>query len=462
MSSADKGFPISRQNNGPYFSRYTTRQLTVDSADLSPSHRTFQSQSLSPTSTPGLNRPNITPSISPTSLLNFSLQSDNRRYSEGNQKRPKSCGTETFRHNSNQDLLSEHRKQRPKAKFANVVSKHTASILAVAALQEPRSGAHKKSLITNSCPNLVAPFSGKASETEIKPKESESTHKPEISAQKPEIKVPLNPTCVSRNNLKVPDVFTTSFTHSKTPTTDSVKAAKKPATYTLSLTDIPDSVRQSKKLSLRRTISLTKDDNLKLAHLLSIDMYRDEQIAQVTDYLFIGSIESAYNERRLCRLDIESLVDISNMSEMQVPSNKKTQCPCLCQTDFRHFRSRLIIAVADDEKEDIGQYFEEVNRFVEAARRCGRKVLVYSYEGKSRAAVFAMQYLMSYESLLLRQAYSIVKKQRPGVALNPGFQKTLESLEKTLFPDAKPSVNICNEYLNVADPQAIKCAWIDC
>lgn len=122
----------------------------------------------------------------------------------------------------------------------------------------------------------------------------------------------------------------------------------------------------------------------------------------------------------------------------------------------------MIIAVADDEKEDIGQYFEEVNRFVEAARRCGRKVLVYSYEGKSRAAVFVMQYLMSYESLLLRQAYSIVKKQRPGVALNPGFQKTLESLEKTLFPDAKPSVNICNEYLNVADPQAIKCAWIDC
>ena len=453
MSSADKGVPISRQNNGPYFSRYTTRQLTVDSADLSPSHRAYHSPTLSPTASPAL----VHPSLSPTSLQNFCLQSDYRRYSDGN--RPNSCGTIT-RITSNQDLVSDNKRQFSKSKFANIVNKHTASILAVAALNEPRTGNRKKSLITNSCPNLVGPFIAKSKpqEADIKHRESDSALQIKL---KTDNKVALNQ---SKNNLKVPDLFTTSFTHSKQPTTitDTVQATKKSATYTLSLQDIPDCVRQSKKLTLRRTISLTKDDNLKIAQLLSMDMYRDDQVAQVTDYLFVGSIESAYNERRLCRLDIESLVDISNLSEMQVPSNKKTQCPCLCRTDFNHFRSRLIIAVADDEKEDVEQYFEEVNRFIEAARRCGRKVLVYSYEGKSRAAVFAMQYLMSYENLLLRQAYNIVKKQRPCVALNPGFQKTLETLEKTLFPDAKPSVNICNEYLNVADPQAIKCAWIDC
>lgn len=455
MSSAEKGFSISRQNNGPYFSRYTTRQLTVDSADLSPSHRAYHSPTLSPTAAPGFNHPNL----SPTSLQSFTLHTDTRRYSEGNSNRPNSCGTITTRVTLNQDLTSENKRLHHKAKFANIVNKHTASILAVAALQEPRSGSRKKSLITNSCPNLVGPFAGRKPEADIKHRESDSALQLKL---KTDNKVCLNQTGVSRNNLKVPDVFTTSFTHSKTETTDSVQVTKKPATYTLSLQDIPDGIRQSRKLTLRRTTSLTKDDNQKLAHLLSMDMYRDDQIAQVTDYLFVGSIESAYNERRLCRLDIESLVDISNLSEMQVPSNKKTQCPCLCQTDFKHFRSRLIIAVADDEKEDVAQYFEEVNRFIEAARRCGRKVLIYSYEGKSRAAVFAMQYLMSYENLLLRQAYNIVKKQRPCIALNPGFQKTLETLEKSLFPDAKPSVNICNEYLNVADPQAIKCAWIDC
>ena len=460
MSSAEKGFSITRQTNGPYFSRYTNRQLTVDSAELSPTHRAYHSPALSPTSALGHSRPPISPALSPTAVLKYNLISENRRNSEGNQTRPNSGGTETTEHSSNQILNTEHRKGRNKGRFANVVSKHSATILAVATLQEHRSGSRKKQLVTNSCPNLVAPFSGKTSGADIKQINSDSDI--EIR-QTSGLAVSLHSTANSRNNLKVPDLFTTSFTHSKTDTTDSVKSiAKKPAIYTLSLQDIPDSVRQSKKLSLRRTISLTKDDSLKIAHLLSVDMYRDEQIAQVTDYLFVGSIESAYNERRLCRLDIESLVDISNMSEMQVPSNKKTQCPCLCQTDFRHFRSRLIIAVADDEKEDIGPYFEEVNRFIEAARRCGRKVLVYSYEGKSRAVVFAMQYLMSYESLLLRQAYNLIKKQRPCVALNPGFQRALETLEKTLFPDAKPSVNICNEYLNVADPQAIKCAWIDC
>jgi protein-tyrosine phosphatase len=118
--------------------------------------------------------------------------------------------------------------------------------------------------------------------------------------------------------------------------------------------------------------------------------------------------------------------------------------------------------VPDEENDGIDQYFEEVNKFIEGARRCSKKVLIYSYEGKSRAALFAVQYLMSYEGLLLRQAYNMVKKQRPQVSLNPSFQKALERLEKTLFPDEKHSVNICNEYLNVADPQAIKCAWIDC
>ena len=453
MSSAEKGFPISRQNNGPYFSRYSTRQLTVDSAELSPSHRTYRSPTLSPTAIPVL----VNPNLSPTSLQNFCLQTDTRRYSDGN--RPNSCGTITTRITSNQD----NSRHITKSKFANIVNKHTASILAVSALQEPRIGDRKKPLITNSCPNLVGPFIAKPRTQEVDDKHRDNDGEVQLKLQSND-KVALNQANFSRNNLKVPDLFTTSFTHSKqpTPVTDPEQAAKKPATYTLSLQDIPDCVRQSKKLNLRRTISLTKDENLKIAQLLSMDMYRDDQVAQVTDYLFVGSIESAYNERRLCRLDVESLVDISNLSEMQVPSNKKTQCPCLCQTDFKHFRSRLIIAVADDEKEDVAQYFEEVNRFIEAARRCGRKVLVYSYEGKSRAAVFAMQYLMSYENLLLRQAYNLVKKQRPCVALNPGFQKTLETLEKSLFPDAKPSVNICNEYLNVADPQAIKCAWIDC
>lgn len=338
--------------------------------------------------------------------------------------------------------------QKPKGKFANLVNKHSVSIFAAAAFKEAQEKLQTKKL-TASCPDLIH---------ERKPKEILVKANCSVSALD-KIARKNSDQITGGKSLKVPDIFTTSFTHS-----DTAETKRNLQKSSLSLQDFPVLSKHVEKNTLQRTRSLTKTDpdNLKIGSLLPPNMYRDEQIAQITDYMFVGSIESAYNERRLCRLDIESLVDISNLSEMQVPPQKKLACPCLCQTEFKHFRSRLIIAVPDEENDGIDQYFEEVNKFIEGARRCSKKVLIYSYEGKSRAALFAVQYLMSFEGLLLRQAYNMVKKQRPQVSLNPSFQKALENLEKTLFPDEKHSVNICNEYLNVADPQAIKCAWIDC
>jgi hypothetical protein len=191
-------------------------------------------------------------------------------------------------------------------------------------------------------------------------------------------------------------------------------------------------------------------------------MFRNEHVSQLLDYLYIGSVESAYNEPLLCKLKIDSLVDMSNMSASQVPSNKKLHCPCLCGNEARHFRSRLIIRLDDKEDEDIEQYCEEINKFIDSSKRCGRKVLIFSYHGNSRAPAAAIQYMMKQEEFLLRQAYNLVKNQRPSVEINQGFQDILEALERRFFPEAKPSVSFGNDYLNIADPQAIKCAWIDC
>ena len=191
-------------------------------------------------------------------------------------------------------------------------------------------------------------------------------------------------------------------------------------------------------------------------------MYKNEHVSQILDYLFIGSVETAYNEPQLCRLEINSLIDMTNMSASQVPSAKKLHCPCMCSQADRHFRSRLIIRIDDDENEDIEQYFSEINKFIDGARRCGKKVLIFSYNGKSRAPTAAIQYMMRYENFLLRQAYNLLKNQRPLIDVNPGFQDTLERIERGLFPEAKPSISFSNDYLNIADPQAIKCAWVDC
>lgn len=329
----------------------------------------------------------------------------------------------------------------------NIVNKHAVTIFAAASFKLAHEKNCKKKL-TVSCPNLIHDrkpdvnkriVNGTGSFSDLGSFERNNSR--QLSG-------------LNRNKLTVPDIFTTSFTHSKDTSANSQDVVSRQDSTTTN--------RQHEKPITRIPLAKTESVDVNTIRLLSPDMYRDEQIAQITEYMFVGCIESAHNERRLCRLEIESLVDISNLSEMQIPAHKKLHCPCLCPTESKHFRSRLIIAVPNEENDAIDQYFEEVNKFIEGARRCSKKVLIYSFEGKSRAPLFAIQYLMSFEGLLLRQAYSMIKKQWPLVSLNPSFQRCLEKLEKTLYPDERHSVNICNEYFNVADPQAIKCAWIDC
>jgi dual specificity MAP kinase phosphatase len=272
----------------------------------------------------------------------------------------------------------------------------------------------------------------------------------------------------SKADCQVTDIFTTSFTHSASLRTN--RSLSK--LQCKSAQELPKSPIVVIKQKLIRSYSDTpprlsvkshgSSTSLKIPSCLQSKMYRDDCVSQILDYLFIGSIEVAYNEPKLCRLKIDSLVDISNLSSAQVPSSKKLHCPCLCGNDSRHFRSRLIIRVDDDDKEDIEQYFSEINKFIDGARKCGKNVLIFSYHGNSRAPAAAIQYLMSHEGFLIRQAYNLVKNQRPAVEINQGFQNTLEALEHRLFPEAKPSVPFSNDYLNIADPQAIKCAWVDC
>lgn len=431
--------------------------VTGDVFDFNPNTR-FESSSDTPSS-PYLNSPSDFRPISPLfSLHNSSLSTFRSRSLESTQSQS-SASSESAKDKRTAfwDKNAVVNNTKVKGKFASIVQKHSITILSAAAFKLAHEKSRTKKL-TVSCPELLPGRKPKS----CRPKYSGASSCTDLGCLA-KSNVIDKIAEVAPNKLTVPDIFTTSFTHSK-DTKDVSHHRLSNLKLSNSHTDVPSIDKKPERFPFRRAQSLNKNiaEEGRFTRSSSATMYRDDQIAQITEYMFIGSIESVYNERRLCRLEIESLVDISNLSDMQVPAQKKLQCPCLCQTESKHFRSKLIIAVPDDENDEIDQYFSEVNKFVEGARRCAKKVLIYSFEGKSRAAVFAIQYLMEYEGLLLRQAYSMVKKQRPQVSMNPAFQRCLEKLEKSLYPDERHSVNICNEYFNVADPQAIKCAWIDC
>ncbi|XP_061177679.1 uncharacterized protein LOC133186444 [Saccostrea echinata] len=419
-------------------------------------------------------------------------------------RRPRSLKDIFFRSkNPDKNSSIEKGTSDTKSKFSNIVSKHILPFKFVRNLRTELTKPERPD--TASCPNLakrnsVETLSEKPEETVVAPftntPDQESPEEAKISPfpasqsfPKSDYDKPLYKSFQDRNplrvqhlaipkqnsdsstnkgNFPVADIFTTSFTHSTSPKINHSLSKLQ----CKSAQELPKSPIVAIKQRLIRSYSDTpprlsiksqgSTASLKIPTCLQSRMYRDDCVSQILDYLFIGSIEVPYNEPKLCRLKIDSLVDISNLSSAQVPSSKKLHCPCLCGHDSRHFRSRLIIRVEDDDKEDIEQYFSEINKFIDGARKCGKNVLIFSYHGNSRAPAAAIQYLMSHEGFLLRQAYNLVKNQRPSVDINQRFQNSLEALERRLFPEAKPSLPFSNDYLNIADPQAIKCAWVDC
>ncbi|GAU97772.1 hypothetical protein RvY_09009 [Ramazzottius varieornatus] len=93
--------------------------------------------------------------------------------------------------------------------------------------------------------------------------------------------------------------------------------------------------------------------------------YHDENLSQITDYLYIGDIYAANNEHLLCRLNVDAIVDLSNLRPEDLRKLKACHIPCTCPVNANHQRAKLIIGVKNSEAEEIAAYFDEINRFIE-------------------------------------------------------------------------------------------------
>ncbi len=60
----------------------------------------------------------------------------------------------------------------------------------------------------------------------------------------------------------------------------------------------------------------------------------------------------------------------------------------------------------------------------------GYNILVHCARGKSRSASMVIGYLIWKEKISFEEAYYRVKKKRPIIAINHGFEKQLKAFEK--------------------------------
>ena len=139
---------------------------------------------------------------------------------------------------------------------------------------------------------------------------------------------------------------------------------------------------------------------------------------KITDYLYTGNIGSIKNERKMCKLGIEYLIDMTNLRPDDL--NRKTlgRVPCLCKR--QHSRFHLSVEIADTSFKMLFKAFLEVNKIIQCARKAKneRKVLIFGMGLFEQQVVCAcLQYLMvEYEFTLDESLQAVLNKASSNIA----------------------------------------------
>ena len=193
-------------------------------------------------------------------------------------------------------------------------------------------------------------------------------------------------------------------------------------------------------------------------------------IVFLTDDILLGSIRALQNERQLCKLSVDYLIDATNMrpDEVARKANVGTRLPCHC--GHRHSRCTLTLEFNQPflssnstsnlpshehtsnsgklrqlDRLQLDQLFGAVNRFIAKAQQEGKRVLIYGFEltTNSPLAVIAIQYMMlTDEQLSLAEATNRIQRLFPIIPLQhqqypimeARFQDYLKQLERKIFP----------------------------
>ncbi|XP_067902964.1 uncharacterized protein [Heterodontus francisci] len=197
----------------------------------------------------------------------------------------------------------------------------------------------------------------------------------------------------------------------------------------------PPSRSGSKKLKNHSRKSLSKTDSPKDCKRSIPEQlqYSEPVIAKVTDYIYVGNLNAAYSGRILCKNNIDSIIDMSNLpGELNI-----CLIPCTCSRNVKHSWSRLKVDINDFSNDDVfplkQRCFEDINECINVSTEKQKRVLIHCRDGYSLAPTCIIQYLMQKQNMQLMTAYEFVKAKYP-LNIKECHQNLLVTLEKSLRP----------------------------
>lgn len=132
-----------------------------------------------------------------------------------------------------------------------------------------------------------------------------------------------------------------------------------------------------------------------------------------TEFLYVGSIGSAYNSEKLLHAGITHILCLSETIRLNF------------EDKFSYLRVPMVDQPEYSFANDLPQIFE----FIENAREQGGKILIHCYQGKSRSCAVCCAFLMKYGGHNLDTALELVREVRPIASPNSGFMEALRLLD---------------------------------
>jgi dual specificity phosphatase 12 len=134
--------------------------------------------------------------------------------------------------------------------------------------------------------------------------------------------------------------------------------------------------------------------------------------------LFIGGLKALDAPNRLEEASITHILSVLEFD-------------CCNWEEFSQYK-RLLIQADDIPRENLLQYFQRTNSFIEDGLREDGAVIVHCAMGVSRSATICCAYLMNKFSLSPEEALEMARKARPLCNPNDGFLEQLKVYHRIL------------------------------
>ena len=145
---------------------------------------------------------------------------------------------------------------------------------------------------------------------------------------------------------------------------------------------------------------------------------------EIIDGVFLGGIGSCRNLSYLKKNKITHILTVANKITPSFPKQFKYH----------------VISIRDEVDENISQYFQATNEFIDEAREKGG-VLVHCHAGASRSATIVIAYLMTKFGYSLDDSLNFTVLRRPIVSPNYSFLQQLVDYENDLLPQNDNNLN---------------------